>query len=81
MIYIPVLVKSNKSISRKKIFFDQILFFCNFKNGQKSIFELGESSKLKEMQFHGIFFGLFDFTSFFYWTFLNFLACCERQKR
>ena len=33
------LVKSNKAIS--EIFFDQIPFFCNFKNGQKSVFELG----------------------------------------
>ena len=40
------LVKSNKSISQKKI------FDCNFKNGQKSIFELGKSLKLPKMQFH-----------------------------
>ena len=33
--------KSDKSIS----------IFCNFKNGQKSIFELGKSLKLPEMQF------------------------------
>ena len=26
--------------------------FCNFKNGQKSIFELGKNLKLLEMQFH-----------------------------
>ena len=26
--------------------------FCNFKNGQKSIFELGKSLKLPNMQFH-----------------------------
>ena len=26
--------------------------FCNFKNGQKSIFELGKSLKLPEIQFH-----------------------------
>ena len=38
------LVKSNTSISQKKI--------CNFKNGQKSIFELGKSLKLSKMQFH-----------------------------
>ena len=43
-------MKSNKSISG--IFFDQIPFFCNFKNGQKSIFELGKSLKLPEVQFH-----------------------------
>ena len=35
-------MKSNKSIS----------IFCNFKNGQKSIFELEKSFKLPEMQFH-----------------------------
>ena len=56
-----------KSISR-------IIFFCNFKNGQKSIFELG---KLPKMQFHEKkFLDLFDFTSFFAWTFLNYLAHC-----
>ena len=27
-------------------------FFCNFKNGRKSIFELGKSLKLPKMQFH-----------------------------
>ena len=36
------LVKSNKSIS----------IFCNFKNGQKSIFELVKSLKLPKIQFH-----------------------------
>ena len=55
------LVKSNTSISQKKI--------CNFKNGQKSIFELGKSLKLPEMHFHGVFFALFDFASFFALTF------------
>ena len=40
----------NKSISR--IFFDQNPSFCNFKNAQKSIFELGKSLKLPKMQFH-----------------------------
>ena len=43
-------VKSNKSISRKHFWPNSIL--CNFKNGQKSIFELGKSLKLPEMQFH-----------------------------
>ena len=44
------LVKSNKSISQKKIFCpNSILFFCYFKNGQKSIFELGKSLKLPKM--------------------------------
>ena len=37
------IVKSNKSISRK---FNLTKFnFCNFKNGQKSIFELGKKFK------------------------------------
>ena len=55
--------------------------FCNFKNGQKSIFELGKSLKLPEMQFHEKkFFDLFDFTSFFARTFLNFLALCVPQR-
>ena len=54
------LVKSNKSISRKK--FLTKIHLCNFKNGQKSIFELGKSLKLPKMQFHEI--NLFDFTSF-----------------
>ena len=33
-------------------FFDQIPFFCNFKNDQKTIFEQGKSLKLPEMQYH-----------------------------
>ena len=43
--------RNNKSIPQK-FFFDQIPFFCNFKNGQNSIFEQGKSLKLPEMQFH-----------------------------
>ena len=43
-------MKSNKSISRN--FFLTKFIFCNFKNSQKSIFELGKSLKLPEMQFH-----------------------------
>ena len=69
------LVKSNKSISRI-IYLAEFQFF-NFQNGQKSIFELGKSLKLPKMQFHEIFFLFIDFTSFFAWTFLNFLARCE----
>ena len=38
--------------------------FWNFKNGQKSIFEMGKSLKLPKMQFHEI--DLLDFTSFFF---------------
>ena len=63
-------VKSNKSISRKKVWPNFI--FCNFKNGQKSIFEQGKSFKLPKIQLHEI--DLLDFKSFFAWTFLNFLA-------
>ena len=35
----------------KKIFWPNSIF-CDFKNGQKSCFELGKSLKLPEMQFH-----------------------------
>ena len=45
------LVKSNKSISRN-FFFGQIAFFCNFKNSQKSILQLGKSLKPPKMQFY-----------------------------
>ena len=56
--------------------------FCNFKNGQKSIFELGKRLKLPKMQFHVKQIYLFDFTSFFAWTSLNFLArCCDSINR
>ena len=44
------LVKSNKSISRN--IFSPKSIFCNFKNGQKSIFDPGKSLKLSEIQFH-----------------------------
>ena len=43
------LVKLKKSITRK--FFWSNFIFCNFKNDQKSIFELGKSLKLPKMQF------------------------------
>ena len=39
-------------INFTKNFFDQIPFFAISKNGQKSMFELGKSLKLPEMQFH-----------------------------
>ena len=39
-----------KNQFHEKKFFTKI-HFCNFKNGQKSIFELGKSSKLPEI--HG----------------------------
>ena len=44
------LVKSNKSIHKKKFWPNST--FCNFKNGQKLIFDLGKSLKQPEMQFH-----------------------------
>ena len=44
-------MKSTESISRKN-FIDQNPFFCNFKNGQKSIFEMGKNLKLPKIQFH-----------------------------
>ena len=62
---------SNKSISRK-IFWPKSIF-CNFKNGQKSIFELGKSLK---MQYHEKKFRFIWFHEFFSTTFLNFLARC-----
>ena len=46
--------------------------FCNLKNDQKSIFELGKSLKLPEMQFHEKKFDIFDFTSFLPGLFLIF---------
>ena len=52
-------VKSNKSSFTKKIIF-------NFKNGQKSIFEVGKNLKLPEMQFHEKKLDIFDFMSFFF---------------
>ena len=66
------LLKSNKSISRKDFFWPNSIF-CHFKNGQKSIFELGKNLKMPKMQFHE---KKFDFTSFLAWTFLIFLASC-----
>ena len=44
------LVKSNKSISRFVFVLIEFHFY-NFKNGQKSIFEMGKSLKLPKMQF------------------------------
>ena len=55
-----------------KNFFDQTPILCNFKNGQNSIFELGKSLKLPEMQLHGKKIDLFVFMSFFAGTFVNF---------
>ena len=63
------------------IYFGPNSIFCNFKNGQKSIFELGKSLKLPEMQFHEEKKWFVWFHEFFCWTFLNFLARCARQMR
>ena len=52
------LVKSNK-INFMNLFLPNSIF-CNFKNGQKSIFELGKSLKLPKMQFLVIFLPNFD---------------------
>ena len=64
------LVKSNKSISCN--FFLTNSIFCNFKNGQKSIFELEKSLKLSKMQFYEEEKDLFDFTSYFGLNFFKF---------
>ena len=42
--------------------------------------ELGKSLKLPKMQFHENIFDLFDFTNFFAWTVLNFLARCAGTR-
>ena len=55
------LMKSNISVS-PKFFFDQIPFFCHFKNGKNS----EKSFKLPKIQFHEKKKSdLFDFTNFF----------------
>ena len=51
-------------------FFGPNSSFCNFKNGQKSIFELGKADKNAISQKEII--DLFVFMSFFAWTFLKF---------
>ena len=56
----------------EKKFFDQIPFFCNFKNEQKSIFELGKNLKLPKMQFHEKKFWFIWFHEFFYLDFFKF---------
>ena len=54
-------------------------FFCNFKNGQKSLFELGKKFKTpknaisrKKM--------IYMISRVFYWTFLCFLARCAKTS-
>ena len=53
--------KIKKKVLKSNNFFDKNPFFCNFKNGQKSIFEQGKSLKLPEMQFHEKIFDLGPF--------------------
>ena len=53
----------------EKIFWPKSIF-CNFKNDQKSIFELVKSLKLPKMQFHEFVF--IDLTSFFCLDFFKF---------
>ena len=48
-------------------FFWPNTIFCDFKNGQKSIFELGKSLKLPERQFHEKNFFLFIWFHEFFW--------------
>ena len=69
------LVKSNKSISRNFILTQ--FHFLQFQKWQKTIFQLWKKFKtaknaISRKKF--FFFYLFDLTSFFAWTFLNFLA-------
>ena len=64
------LVKSNKSISRN--FFWPNSIFCNFKNGQKSIFEVGKKFKIANFMTKKRIYLISQV--FFAWTFLNFLA-------
>ena len=53
--------------------------FLQFLKWPKINFWTGKSLKLPKMQFHEI--DLFDFTSFFPWTFSNFLAHCSTVKK
>ncbi len=63
-----------KEINFKKYFLPNSIF-CNFINGQKSIFEMGKKFKTGK---NSISFDLFDFTSYFAWTFLIFMASCAK---
>ena len=66
------LLKSNKSISRN---------FCNFKKGQKSIFQLKKSLKLPKMQFHEKIFRFIWFHEFFCLDFFKFSGPLWLRKR
>ena len=53
-----------------EIFFWPNSIFYNFKNGQKSFFKLGENCQ--KCNFTKKKFNLFDFASYFAWTFFKF---------
>merc|ERR1719479_371252 len=69
------LLKSNKSISPKKII-DQIPFFAISKMAKNKILTWENCQKCNFMKKRD----LFDFTSFFSWTSLSFLACCAMVR-
>ena len=63
------------------IFFTKFHFFAISKLAKNQFLKWGKSLKLPKMQFHEKnLFELFDFTSFFVWTFSNFLARCLLLK-
>ena len=66
------LVKSNKSNFFREIAFLAVL---NFKNLFLAIFEIAKNGIWSKKFFVKLI--LFDFTSFFGWTFFNFLAYCD----
>ena len=73
-------MKTNKSISRK-IFFDHIPFFAISKMAKKNFLKWEKVFKTaKNVISRKTFFDLFDFTSFFAWTFFKFAAplCVNR---
>ena len=59
-----------------EIFFWPNSIFCNSKNGQKSIFEVGKLPKMQFREKKNRFKKKNYFTIFFAWTFLNFLVHC-----
>ena len=65
----------------RKNFFDQILFFAISKMAKNKILNWEKVFKLPEIQFNERKKNdLFDFMSFFAWTFLNILAHCDSVK-
>ena len=75
------LVKTNINQFHEIIFWPNFTF-CNFKNDQKSIFELGKSLKLPKMHFHKQFFWIYlisrvfclDFF-FIFWPAVSGIGC------